>query len=359
MNSTPEPPFILVAEDDPAVMSKLRDALRLAGAQVATCRSVPVAVQAVEFHVPNVVVADVLMDGGKGWEVVYAARARGQLPTVVLDRGGAAADRRAAFAAGVDDVVPAGIDAGELAARVMALAARTRQTSSSTPVYRLRGLVLDVGAHSARLNGRPVSLTAQQFAILRALFEANGATLERSRLLARIEALDDEPPSERAIDLHVTRLRRRLADDARKPKYIAAVYGVGYRLASDDGVAAQELGDRAEDVLAALPDALLVIDTERHIRFANEAAARLIARDRAEIIGLRCGEVLACTDCDGLTLDGPRCYARIAQNGVTALRDVPARVRIGEEQVDVAFTYAHVQQDGLLTLGIKPRTETT
>lgn len=354
MAGLPEPPFVLIASDDARARGDLRDALRLAGAQVAACRSVGVALEAIAFHLPSVVVPDVAMESDKGWDVLYAARAQGQLFTIVLDRGGDPATRRAAFAAGADDVVALPCEVGELAARILALAGRARHLGASRPVYRRRGLVVDVAAHSVRLNGRPVALTAQQFAILRALFEANGATLERSRLLARIEALDDEPPTERAIDLHVTRLRRRLGDSARDPRYIEAVYGVGYRLATDHP-APSELGEVAEDVLAALPDALLVIDTQLRVRFANDAATRLLARTRGEIVGRRCSDVLECSDCAGVPLDGPRCFARAVQSGKTTLREVPAEIRAGDERVAVTLTYGLVQSDALLTIGIRPR----
>ena len=351
-----EPPFVLLANDDLPALAALRDALRLAGAQVAACRNVGVGLEAIRFHVPTVVVADVAMENGKGWDLVYAARATRELPTVVLDRVGDTSARRIAFAAGADDVVRVPCDAGELATKILALAGRARSADTTGPIYRLRGLVVDVAAHAVRLNGRPLLLTAQQFAILRALFEARGVALERSRLLSRIEALDDEPPSERAIDLHVTRLRRRLGDSAKHPRFIESVYGVGYRLGSDASAPA-ELGDRAEDVLVALPDPLLVIDAQLRVRFANDAATRLLARSRPEIIGRSCSDVLECSDCMGLRLDGPRCFARALHTGTTTLRDVSAEVRAGDERIAVTLTYGRVQTDGLITLEIRPRPE--
>lgn len=354
----PEPPFVLLASDDSRALAALRDALRLGGAQVAACRKVSVAVEAVTFHVPTVIVADVGMEDGRGWDVVYAARSAGQLPTIVLDRLGDASARRAAFAAGADDVVSVPCDVEEFATKVLVLAGRARHASTNRPVHRLHGLVVDVAAHSVRLHGRPVLVTAQQFAILCALFEARGAALGRAQLLARIEGLDDEPPSERAIDLHMTRLRSRLGDSARDARFIESVYGVGYRLATDVSAPAQ-LGDRAEDVLVALPDPLLVIDAQQRVQFANDAAGRMLARPRAQLVGMRCGEVLRCADCMGLPLEGPRCFARAMQAGATTLRGVPAEVQAGDERIQVTLTYGRVEADGLLTLQIRPRGDDT
>ncbi len=354
MNGPHEPPFVLVAHDDAARLDAFRTALRLAGAQVASCKTVRVALEAVTFHLPTVLVVDVGMEDGKGWEVVHAAARAGHLPLIVLDPAADPATRPAAFAAGADEVVPLPTDPGELATRVIALAGRSRRSAAPAPVYRHRGLVLDVAAHATRLHGSPIALTPQQFAILRALLEANGATLARTRLLALIEALDDEPPSERAIDLHVTRLRKRLGDDAKEPRFIQAVYGVGYRLATETTVP-QTLGDLAEDVLTALPGPLLVIDQELRIRFANDAAARFLAIGRGELVGRRCGDVLDCRDGCGATLAGPRCLARAVGSGETTLHDVPIRVRVGEDRLDVSYTIAGVGGDGLLAIQIRPR----
>lgn len=348
-----EPPFVVIANDDLRALAALRDALRVAGAQVAACKQVSVALDAITFHVPTVVVADVGMEGGKGWDLVHAARVAGRLSTIVLDRVGDAGTRRAAFAAGADEVIAVPSELAEITTRVLALAGRARRGAPAT-VYRLHGLSIDLPAHAVRLHGRPVVLTAQQFAILAALFEANGVALPRARLLARIEALDDEPPSERAIDLHVARLRRRLGDDAKVPRYVESVYGVGYRLATDSPDPAK-LGDRAEDVLTSLPDALLVIDEHRAVRFANEAATRLLARPRSELLGRTCAELLECTDCAGTSLDGPRCFARSVLPGAPALRDMPAWIRAGGERVQVLLTYGHVRADGLVTLQLRPR----
>src|SRR6266542_1787985 len=105
MNGPHEPPFVLVAHDDAARLDAFRTALRLAGAQVASCKTVRVALEAVTFHLPTVLVVDVGMDDDKGWEVVHAAARAGHLPLIVLDRAADPATRRAAFAAGADEVV--------------------------------------------------------------------------------------------------------------------------------------------------------------------------------------------------------------------------------------------------------------
>ncbi len=336
-------PLVLVADADARASEALASALRGEGLQVVICRHAAIAVDAVAFHRPSVVVVDVSMDDGHGWDVATAARVHGKLPTIVIDRENDGAARRAAYAAGADDVVGATADPIEFATRVHARARRARPETRTGQVLRHRDLVMDVAAHEVRIAGRRVALTAQQFGLLRVILEAGGATLERSQLIARTDSLDTEPPSDRAIDLHITRLRHRLRDDPRTPRYIEAVYGVGYRLAQDDQPGPEGFGDYAVAVLDALPDAVLVVDPSLMLRFANLAAEHLFGVPRASLGGRHCGDLLDCRSCGGAPLDGPRCIGRAVLGGLGQVHDAPAIVRGPDGPIAAALSYGHVE----------------
>lgn len=349
-------PLVLVADDGPA--DGLTAALRAEGLQVVACRRATNAVDAVSFHRPSVVVVDVAFDSDRGWDVVAAARAHGQLPTLVLDRENDPAARRAAYTAGADDVVLKPYDAGELATKISALARRARPEAREGLVYRHRDLLMDVAAFEVRLGGLPVTLTAQQFGILRALFESGGAALDRAHLIARTESLGEDAPSDRAIDLHISRLRKRLGDDPRKPRYIEAVYGVGYRLAIGEEPSPDELGEHAVTVLDALPDPMIVVDRGLAIRFANRAVERLLGTSRTALLGRRCGALLECRSCNGASLDGARCLGRAVFRGNSQLREAPAVVRGPDGPLGVIFSYGRVdigKSEALLAITIRPQ----
>jgi two-component system, OmpR family, alkaline phosphatase synthesis response regulator PhoP len=350
-------PLVLIVEEEPRAAEALATALRVEGLQVIACRHAVDGVNAVSFHRPSIVVVDVATDDGRGWDVLTAARDRGRIPAIVVDREGDASVRRAAYVAGADDVIGAPVDPAEVAARVQALIRRGRPETRGDPVLRHADLLMDVAAHEVRVGGLPVTLTAQQFAILRVLLEAHGATLEREQLIARTESLGVEPPSDRAIDLHVTRLRRRLGDDARKPRYIESVYGVGYRLAPSETVHATGLGVDPASLLDALPDAVLVVDGSLEIRFANDAAARLLAVPRTAFAGQQCGALLQCQSCAGASLSGPRCFGHIVLGGHGQLRDAPAFLRGPDGPLPVTLSYGELEAKGgaLLTITIRPR----
>lgn len=351
-----------MADSDSRASEALASALRAEGMQVVSCRHAAAAVDAVAFHRPSVIVVDVEMDDGQGWDVATAARVHGNLPTIVIDRRGDLALRRAAYAAGVDDVVAVPLDPIELATRVRALARRARPESRTGQLLRHRDLVMNVAAHELRIAGTEVALTAQQFGLLRVILEAGGATLDRAQLIARTDSLNAEPPSDRAIDLHITRLRHRLGDDPRTPRYIEAVYGVGYRLAHDDQPGPDGFGDQAVAVLDALPDPVLVVDRSLTLRFANLAAEHLFGVSRTSLNGRHCGDLLECRSCAGAELDGPRCIGRAVLGGLGQVHDAPAIVSGPDGPLAVALSYGQVEVgkgQSLVTITIRRREDPT
>lgn len=333
------------------MLAAFRDAIRADDVVVIACRTVRTAAEASEFHRPSVTVVDLAMEGGRGWELLHGATSRAGIKWLALDRRGDPLVRRAAFAAGADDVASPPLEASEIAARVRSLQKRDRSPADSA-VLRHRDLVLDLSSHEVRVAGRPVSLTAQQFAILRALCEARGAALHRSQLLARIAAVDDEPPSDRAIDLHVSRLRRRLGEPGRH--YIDAVYGIGYRLAHAE-VAAPLPSEAAGAVLEAIDQAVIVIDRDLRIRAANRAASRLL--DREDLVGKGCDEVMGCRTPEGIPLEGPTCLGRAVLAGGGRVANGRLNVRCDGWRMDVDLAHTPVRIDGsddLVAIEIRP-----
>lgn len=351
-------PLVLLASDDAQEVRPLVAALRTEGLEVIACRRATNAVDAVSFHRPSVVLVDVALDGDLGWNVVAAAHAHGDLATIVILRVDDDASRRAAYAAGADGIVSGSFDAADVARRAQALARRAQSKPREGRLLRHRDLVMDVDAHQVRVAGRTVTCTALQFAILRVLLESAGAAIDRAQLAARTASFDDELPSDRSIDLHVSRLRKRLGDDARQPKYIEAVYGFGYRLATGDAEAGDRLGDMAVELLDALPDPTLVIDGGLAVRFANRSAGRLLGAPRTSLVGRHCGDLLQCRTCSGASLDGPRCFGRAVLGGLGVLRDAPAVVRGPDGPLPVSFSYGQAEVGNgkaLLTITIRPR----
>jgi two-component system OmpR family response regulator len=140
-------------------------------------------------------------------------------------------DRVLGLELGADDYLTKPFSPRELVARVRAVL-RRNQPDATDSVIRRGELELDVPRLRVTVGGRPVTLTATEFQLLATMARQPGRVFTRSQLLDAIhgEALE---AYERAIDAHVKNIRRKVEPDARHPRYLQTVYGVGYRLADD------------------------------------------------------------------------------------------------------------------------------
>ncbi len=339
---------VVLAIEDSTILASLREPLLGTEVLPIAARTAEKAFEAIDFHRPSVAVIDVGMQEGRGWELLYAVAERAGLSVLALDPRGDPLARRGALAAGADDVVGPPIDPDEVTARVVRLARRQRIEERASATFRYGDLVVDVAAHETRVDGAPIALTAQQFGILRALCEARGATLERSQLLARIAPVDDEPASDRAIDLHVSRLRRRLGPKA--GALIESVYGIGYRLRATP--APPIPAEAAAAVIDALEDPIVVVDATLRISAANRAARRLL--DREDVVGRPCAEVFRCRTADGRSIDGPLCLGRAALAGGGAVPRIEAVVGDGvQAHVDLCHTAVEAGGSRLVAIEIR------
>ena len=135
--------------------------------------------------------------------------------------------------AGADDYVPKPFSSRELLARIRAQARRSRGRAgpSNRPIT-VGPLTVDPSAMRVMLGSVELGLTTLEFNLLRALAERAGRVLSREQLLDLVHGSSDEA-FDRSIDVHVSHLRAKLGDDARSPRWLLTVRGVGYMLAAD------------------------------------------------------------------------------------------------------------------------------
>ncbi len=219
---------ILVVDDEPQIVRLVRAYLEEAGYRVAIAYDGEEALYAARQEKPDLIVLDILMPRMDGLEFIRQIRREQDVPIIVLTARSEETDRIVGLEMGADDYVTKPFSPRELVARVKAVLRRTRARPSS-PVLRVGPITLDRDQRLVAVNGKPVSLTPTEFAILEAMMQAPGRAFTRAELLEAAQGIAFES-YERTIDAHIKNLRRKIEAEPSRPQHILTVRGVGYRL---------------------------------------------------------------------------------------------------------------------------------
>jgi two-component system, OmpR family, response regulator RegX3 len=222
---------ILVVEDEPAISDAVSYALREAGYHVDAVGDGDSALEQARSNEYDLMVLDLLLPGTPGLEVCSVLRAEQcDLPIVMLTARDGEADRVAGLDTGADDYVTKPFSMAELVSRVRSrLRRRELDRAGGGAVRSVGDLRLDVARHTASIEGNPVLLTRSEFRLVALLASAPGKPFEREELIRHLWD-SDFVGDRRAIDVHVSNLRRKLERDPRKPQRLVTVRGVGYKL---------------------------------------------------------------------------------------------------------------------------------
>lgn len=214
---------VLVVEDDPLLLDGLKIGLGLAGATcdvVSTCADAEAALATSAF---DAVVLDRMLPDGSGLTVLKRLRAAGdRTPILLLTALHETADRVDGLDAGADDYLGKPFDLEELAARVRAIARRGAGRASGALIW--RDVTLDPATLTAARDGRSLTLSRREFAVLATLMERRGGIASRVEIEDRLYGWQEEIESN-AVEVHIHHLRSKLGRDA-----IETVRGIGYRM---------------------------------------------------------------------------------------------------------------------------------
>jgi DNA-binding response OmpR family regulator len=222
---------VLVVDDDAKIVTLVGAYLERAGYRVRSAHDGLTALQSIRSEAPDVVVLDVMLPELDGIELARIARQECDVPILMLTARGAVPDRVRGLEAGADDYLAKPFAPSELVARVRSLLRRAAPRSRAS-VARHGDLELDLDRRLARQGAALLELTTLEFDLLAALLGAEGRVLTRDVLMDLLEQDGAEPILERSIDAYVARLRSKLGDPARCPRYIETVRGIGYRVVS-------------------------------------------------------------------------------------------------------------------------------
>ncbi len=222
---------ILIVEDDARTAQLLEELLGVENHRV-TC--VPTGEEGLAYlrGAPvDLVVLDVMLPGRDGYSICAEIRSFSSVRILMLSARGAPEDRVDGLRLGADDYLPKPFHAQELLARIEALSRRGTlpETTPAGTALRVRGLRLDSDARTAHVEDREINLTGAEFDILRALVERAGRVVSRERLMELARGTEFMA-FDRAIDVHVSNIRKKLGDSPGAPRWIRTIRGVGYQV---------------------------------------------------------------------------------------------------------------------------------
>ena len=230
---------LLVVDDDERIRGLLQKFLIRNGFLVSAARDAAQARRLLAGLEFDLIVLDVMMPGEDGVSLTRDLRARLTTPVLLLTARGEAQNRIEGFEAGADDYLVKPFEPKELLLRINAILRRVPPPAEVAPVVRMLHLGpmrYDIERGELWRGDAMVRLTATEAALMRIFAERPGETITRDRLVADLGRDGDRDPAtagDRAVDVQITRLRRKIEDDPKQPRYLQTVRGAGYRLAPD------------------------------------------------------------------------------------------------------------------------------
>ena len=227
-------PFVLIVEDEQALVTLLRYNFEAAGYEVATALDGEEAMLAISERRPDLIVLDWMLPSISGLEVCRQVRRKPEtrdVPVIMLTARGEEADRVRGLDSGADDYVTKPFSPTELVARVRAVLRRSRP-STAEEMLSYAGIAMDLAAHRVTRNARPIHLGPTEFRLLRHFMEHPGRVFAREQLLDAVWGHDVyvEP---RTVDVHIRRLRKAINGEG-EPDVIRTVRSAGYALDANE-----------------------------------------------------------------------------------------------------------------------------
>ncbi len=221
---------LLVVDDDDRIRELLKTFLARHGFRVTGARDAAAARRLMATLHFDLMVLDVMMPGEDGFSLAASLPAAGAPPVLMLTARGEPADRIRGLSLGVDDYLPKPFEPQELVLRIEAILRRAHAAPARGPAepLSLGDCRFDPAKGVLTRDGAPVRLTEGETALLQRLARTPDAAVDRGELMR-----PDDDGAGRGVDVAVTRLRRKIEPDAKVPRYLQTVRGVGYMLAPD------------------------------------------------------------------------------------------------------------------------------
>ncbi len=221
---------ILVVEDDENLAYGIKYALEQEGWNVTASSSLTEAYNAFENDDYQLILLDVMLPDGSGFDFCKRIRRDTDIPIIFLTARDEEVNVVMGLESGGDDYVTKPFRLRELISRIRAnLRKRGKKTNDDKKIIRSKGIILNINETRVFKNNKEVSLTPTEFRILHLLMRNSGVVFTREKLLEKIWDIDGNYIDDNTLSVHIRKLREKIEDDPSKPALIETVRGLGYR----------------------------------------------------------------------------------------------------------------------------------
>ena len=218
---------LLIIDDDADLNRLLEEYLGRFGHRLRSATSASAGLAEIRRRPPDLLILDLMLPDRDGLTLCQEIRGELDVPIIMLTARGDLADRVLGLELGADDYLAKPFEPRELVARIDSVLRRA--TDRGAPRVMTSGdLVLEPERHRATLGGRSLELTSMELELLRVLMASGGRVLSRDQLLSKLRGIDADV-YDRSIDMLISRLRHKLGDDSKAPRFIKTIWRLGYQ----------------------------------------------------------------------------------------------------------------------------------
>ena len=223
----PESYRILIIDDDVNLNALLTEYLQGFGHTLVSETTAAAGRKRLRRELPDLLILDVMLPDTDGLTLCREIRDEYDVPIIMLTARGEVADRVMGLEFGADDYMPKPFEPRELVARIQSVIRRSNDNIQGE-VLSCDGLRLETETRRVELDGNDIELTTMEFELLKGLMESRGRVMSRDRLIERLRGIDADV-FDRSIDMLISRLREKLGDGPRQPRFIRTVRMGGYQ----------------------------------------------------------------------------------------------------------------------------------
>lgn len=218
---------VLLIDDDRKHSELLKNYLKQFGISLECAGDADEGMRKLSRVDPDLLLLDIMLPGRDGFDICREVRKTSQIPIIMLTARGDVVDRVSGLEIGADDYIGKPFEPRELVARIQTILRRSSATDGRDPVMRFEGIEIDRDAKEVSVDGKRIELTSMEFELLTVLAKRAGKKVSRDEILNELRGIDAAIMT-RSVDIMISRLRQKIGDSVKPPRFIQTVWGTGY-----------------------------------------------------------------------------------------------------------------------------------